>query len=84
MQKKGVGGALLYELTRAALLRGITKLRADVLHANTTMRRVLERVGAKPVTAESSDGLVAYELELAATTTSNDYQRAESEEDAAR
>lgn len=83
MQQRGVGRALLYELTRAALLRGITKLCADVLDANTTMRRVLERVGAKPVTEESSDGLIAYELDLATTTTSGDYQRAEREEDAA-
>jgi GNAT superfamily N-acetyltransferase len=84
MQQKGVGRALLYELARAAGLRGITKLRADVLHGNTTMRRVLERVGAKPITAESSDGLVCYELDLATTAASRDYQRAEREEDTAR
>lgn len=84
MQQKGVGRALLYELTRAALARGITKLRADVLYSNTTMRRVLERVGAKPITAESSDGLVSYELDLATTTASSDYQRAEREENTAR
>lgn len=65
MQNKGVGRALTHELGRAALARGITKLRADVLHANTTMRAILEHVGAKPIAAEKGDGLVVYELNLA-------------------
>ena len=43
MQKKGIGRALATELARAALARGITKLRADVLDANVTMRIASEK-----------------------------------------
>jgi RimJ/RimL family protein N-acetyltransferase len=64
MQHKGVGHALTRELGRAALARGITKLRAEVLDANTTMRAILERVGAKPLTPGAVDGTVVYELDL--------------------
>jgi GNAT superfamily N-acetyltransferase len=64
MQHKGVGRALTSELGRAAIARGITKLRADVLHANTTMRAILEKLGAKPVASENADGLIVYELDL--------------------
>lgn len=64
MQRKGVGRALTYELGRAALAHGITKLRAEVLYANTTMRAILERLGAKPIIKEKTDGLVVYELAL--------------------
>jgi RimJ/RimL family protein N-acetyltransferase len=84
MQRNGVGRALNYELGRAALAHGITRLRADVLYANTTMRAILERVGARPVAAETSDGLIAYELDLAAAAASGRYESAEREEDAAR
>lgn len=83
MQQKGVGRALTYELGRAALARGITKLRADVLYANTTMRGILEKLGAKPVASENSDGLVVYELDLLAATASSSYQRAERDEEEA-
>jgi GNAT superfamily N-acetyltransferase len=85
MQKKGVGRALTYELGRAALVRGITKLRAEVLHANTTMRAILEKMGAKPITSENCDGLVVYELSLSAlpATRSRD-EGSEREEDTAR
>lgn len=85
MQHKGVGRALTFELGRAALARGITKLRAEVLQTNTTMRAILEKVGAKPVASENGDGLIVYELDLrllAATASSGD-ERRESEEDAA-
>lgn len=87
MQHKGIGRALTYELGRAAIARGITKLRADVLHANTTMRSILEKVGAKPVASEDGDGLIVYELDLAAAAASGAYEsaeRAEREEDVAR
>jgi GNAT superfamily N-acetyltransferase len=85
MQKKGVGRALTYELGRAALIRGITKLRAEVLHANTTMRAILDKLGAKPVASEDSDGLVVYELSLSAlAATGGGDERGESEEDPAR
>jgi RimJ/RimL family protein N-acetyltransferase len=79
MQQKGVGRALTYELGRAALARGITKLRADVLQANTTMRAILEKLGAKPVASETGDGLVVYELSLATAAASDSFQRAERE-----
>lgn len=86
MQQKGVGRALTFELGRAALARGITKLRAEVLHANTTMRGILEKLGAKPVASENSDGLVVYELELGllAATASGGDERSDREEDTAR
>jgi len=83
MQRKGVGRMLTYELGRAALARGITKLRADVLHANTTMRAILEKIGAKPVVSENSDGLIVYELDLATAAASGRYESAERDEDEA-
>lgn len=86
MQQKGVGRALTYELGRAALARGITKLRADVLHANTTMRAILEKLGATPVPSENTDGLIVYELDLATAAASGAYEkaeRAEADEDTA-
>ena len=64
MQHKGVGHALTRELGRAALARGITKLRAEVLDANTRMRVILERASARPLTADAADGTVVYELDL--------------------
>ena len=64
MQRKGVGQALTRELGRAALLRGITKLRAEVLDANTTMRVILERASARPLTPDASFGTDVYELYL--------------------
>jgi RimJ/RimL family protein N-acetyltransferase len=79
MQQNGVGRALTYELGRAAVARGITKLRADVLHANTTMRTILEKLGAKPVASENGDGLIVYELSLAKAAESASYLRAERE-----
>jgi RimJ/RimL family protein N-acetyltransferase len=83
MQRKGVGRMLTYELGRAALARGITRLHADVLHANTTMRAILERLGATPVVSETTDGLVVYELDLATAAKSGRYESAERDEDAA-
>ena len=72
MQKKGVGRALTTELARAALARGITRLHADVLDANVTMRVALQKLGAKPIPAETGDGLRAYELDLTAAATTRD------------
>lgn len=86
MQQKGVGRALTYEIGRAALARGITKLRAEVLHANTAMRGILEKVGAKPVTSENGDGLVIYELDLTLATApaTSRNESGDREEDTAR
>lgn len=64
VQRKGVGTALTHELGRAALLRGITRLRADVLYGNTLMRTILEQLGARPLTAGPFDGTITYELDL--------------------
>ena len=64
MQHKGVGRALTRELARAALARGITKLRADVLRVNGPMRTILERVGARPLAPEDTDATTTYELDL--------------------
>lgn len=63
MQRKGVGRALTTELGRAALARGITTLRAEVLERNTTMRDILERLGARARPSEN-EGMVLYELDL--------------------
>jgi RimJ/RimL family protein N-acetyltransferase len=84
MQQKGVGRALTIELGRAALARGITKLRAEVLDANTTMRAILDKLGAKPVASEKSDGLIVYELDLLAAAARSGNERGESDENAAR
>jgi acetyltransferase len=84
MQHRGVGRALTFELGRAALARGITKLRAEVLHANTTMCAILDKLGAKPVASEASDGLIVYELDLLATAAAGGDERPEGEEHAAR
>lgn len=64
MQRKGVGRTLTYELGRAALARGVTRLRADVLYGNTTMRAILERLGARPLASGPFDGTLTYELDL--------------------
>lgn len=80
MQQKGVGRALTYELGRAATARGITKLRAEVLHANTKMRRILDKLGAKPVASETSDGLSVYELDLTLAAANGAREKAESAE----
>ncbi len=64
MQHEGVGHALTIELGKAALARGVTRLRADVLYGNTTMRAILERFGARPLASGPFDGTITYELDL--------------------
>lgn len=64
MHRRGIGTALLRELLRAAELRGITTLRAEVLADNESMRTILERAGAQKVAEESGQGTIAYDLAL--------------------
>lgn len=64
MHRRGVATVLLHELLRAARLRGIHTLRADVLADNDTMRAILERSGARKVLAESGEGTLAYDLAI--------------------
>ena len=64
MHRRGVASVLLHELLRAAELRGIRRVRAEVLADNDTMRGILERAGAQKVVAESGEGTIAYDLEL--------------------
>lgn len=64
MQRRGVATVLLRELLRAAQVRGIKTLRAEVLADNASMRAILERAGAEEV--ERTDETIAYELAIAA------------------
>ncbi len=63
MHDRGVGTVLLQELERAAEVRGVRRLRAEVLAENLTIRTILERVGAKIV--DSGEGALAYEVTIA-------------------
>lgn len=77
MQRKGLGTILVRELEKAARARNVRRIRAQVLADNTTMRSILESVGAEPVTATSGElragpdappdideGTVSYDIEL--------------------
>ncbi|MBX3205197.1 MAG: GNAT family N-acetyltransferase [Labilithrix sp.] len=64
MHRRGVATVLLRELLRAAKVRGIQTLRAEVLADNDTMRAILERAGAARVLAESGEGTIAYDLTI--------------------
>lgn len=77
MQRKGLGTILVRELEKAARARNVRRIRAQVLADNTTMRSLLESVGAEPVTASSGElragpdtppeideGTVSYDIEL--------------------
>lgn len=64
MQRRGVGTLLVRELAQAAKLRGIKRLRADVLEDNASMRAILDAAGAKPQTRSSGAGMIAYDVEL--------------------
>lgn len=63
MQKRGVGSALAFELVRAARVRGIRHIRADVLEGNAAMRSILEAAGAARV-ASKSPGTISYDIEV--------------------
>lgn len=64
MHRRGIGSRLAYELERAARVRGIRHIRADVLESNAAMRSILEHAGARRVDASSSPGTIAYDIEL--------------------
>ncbi|MBX3213810.1 MAG: GNAT family N-acetyltransferase [Labilithrix sp.] len=64
MHRRGVATVLLRELLRAAKVRGIRALRAEVLADNDTMRAILERAGAVKVLAECGEGTIAYDLAI--------------------
>ncbi|MEZ4259859.1 MAG: GNAT family N-acetyltransferase [Polyangiaceae bacterium] len=65
MQGKGLGQCLAIELGRAAALRGVRVLRAEVLATNTKMREILEGAGAVAVADRDDDpDTVSYDLAL--------------------
>jgi RimJ/RimL family protein N-acetyltransferase len=64
MQRRGVGTALARELERAARLRGIHRLRAEVLASNAAMRAILDHAGAKPAMSPGASGTLAYDIAL--------------------
>lgn len=77
MQRKGIGSLLLRELERAARVRHIRTIRADVLANNARMRAILEAAGGKPSAGQSSEpvrtvagvadeyaGTISYDIEL--------------------
>lgn len=76
MQKKHVGSELAMELGRAALVRGVTRLRADVLYGNTTMREILEGFGARPLATGPFDGTITYELDLRSAAAAAEHGKA--------
>ncbi|AKV04047.1 acetyltransferase, GNAT family [Labilithrix luteola] len=77
MQRKGIGSLLLRELERAARVRNIRTIRADVLADNARMRAILEAAGGKPSSTPTSEpprivagvedeyaGTISYDIEL--------------------
>lgn len=64
MQKQGVGTALALELERAAQLRGIRVIRADVLEGNATMRSIIEQAGGRRVDSGDTPGMLTYDVPL--------------------
>ena len=61
-QARGLGKLLLATLAEAALERGITKFRGEVLASNAQMRHLLEVVGAQQVS--TGDGALAFDVSL--------------------
>ena len=61
-QARGLGKLLLATLAEAALERGITKFRGEVLASNAPMRHLLEVVGAQQVS--TGDGALAFDVSL--------------------
>jgi GNAT superfamily N-acetyltransferase len=62
MQKKGLGRMLAIALARAALERGITHFRGEILADNAPVRALLDEVGAtvRPV----EEGSLVFDIEL--------------------
>ncbi len=68
MQRRGVGTLLVRELERAAVVRGIKRLRAEVLQDNATMRAILDSAGARAHAKGSDAGMIAYDVDLEGDT----------------
>ena len=67
MQRRGIGAILALEIERAARVRGILHIRADVLQGNAAMRAILETAGATRVDsgdAADSAGTFSYDITL--------------------
>jgi GNAT superfamily N-acetyltransferase len=64
MQRRGVGSALAHEIERAARIRGIRHIRAEVLEGNAAMRAILENAGAKRVDSGASAGTLSYDIAI--------------------
>ena len=72
MHRRGVASVLLGELLRAAEARGIARFRAEIAVDNASMRRILDRAGAKQVGVD--DHAVTYELALTPSHTATFYE----------
>ncbi len=59
---RGLGKLLSATMAEAAVERGITKFRGEVLATNAPMRHLLEEIGAEQV--GGSDGTVAFDVSL--------------------
>ena len=59
---RGLGKLLAATMAEAAVERGITKFRGEVLETNGPMRHLLEEIGAEQV--GSGDGTVAFDVSL--------------------
>ncbi len=64
MQKRGVGSALAFELSRAARAAGIRIIRAEVLEGNSAMRAILEAAGAQAVPSRAGSGTLSYDIAI--------------------
>jgi hypothetical protein len=61
-QHRGVGKLLAATMAEAAVERGITKFRGEVLETNGPMRHLLEEIGAEQ--AGHGDGTIAFDVSL--------------------
>ncbi len=64
MQRRGVGAILAHEIERAARVRGIRHIRADVLESNAAMRAILEQAHARRVDRGETAGTLCYDIEI--------------------
>jgi len=63
-QRRGVGTVLARELGRAARVRGIRTIRADVHVDNEAMRAILEQAGAECVARDEATGTLSYDIAI--------------------
>lgn len=64
MQGRGVGSALLRELSRRARAVGVEAFRAEVLESNAAMRELLEAAGAAVTARDEEASTLTYEVSL--------------------